>query len=341
MKNKNKILVTGCAGFIGYHLTKALLSQGFDVVGIDNLNDYYDPQLKMDRLDELDIYVNENSIQNRYHFFKQDISNLDALRKIFEQFNFDLVFNLAAQAGVRYSLENPSTYIKSNLEGFANILECSRHNKIKHLIFASSSSVYGMNVKQPFSVSDSTDYPVSLYAATKKSNELMAFSYSHLFKIPCTGLRFFTVYGPFGRPDMAYYKFASAISENRTIELFNAGKMKRDFTYIDDIIDGMLKVMDKAPAIKSFNATYAEAPYRLFNIGNNSPVKLSDFIETIELTVGRKAIIRNLPMQPGDVPETYADIDDLFEVIKFKPSTKIREGIKKFVDWLHEYNNGT
>lgn len=338
MKNINSLLVTGSAGFIGYHLTKALLSQGYDVVGIDNLNEYYDPQLKMDRLDELDRYVKSNSIQNRYHFFKQDISDLDALNKLFEQFQFDLVFNLAAQAGVRYSLENPSTYIQSNLVGFANILECSRHNKIKHLIFASSSSVYGMNVKQPFSASDSTDHPVSLYAATKKSNELMAFSYSHLFKIPCTGLRFFTVYGPFGRPDMAYYKFACAIRDNRTIDVFNAGKMKRDFTYVDDIVSGMLKIMDKPPVIQSFDVTSAEAPYKIFNIGNNNPVKLADFIKTIELTVGRKAVIRHLPMQPGDVPETYADIDDLYEEIRFRPSTTLREGMKKFVDWLNKYN---
>jgi UDP-glucuronate 4-epimerase len=338
MKKLNRILVTGSAGFIGYHLTKALLSQGYDVVGIDNLNEYYNPQLKIDRLDELNSYVKSNGIQSRYHFFKKDISNLETLSKLFQEFNFDVVFNLAAQAGVRYSLENPSTYIDSNLVGFANILECSRHNKIKHLIFASSSSVYGMNVKQPFSTSDPTDHPVSLYAATKKSNELMAFSYSHLFKIPCTGLRFFTVYGPFGRPDMAYYQFANAIREGRTIDVFNFGKMKRDFTYIDDIVSGMLKIMDKAPIIQSFDITTAEAPYKIFNIGNNNPVKLADFIKAIERSIGRKAITNNLPMQPGDVPETYADIDDLYDEIKFKPDTSIHEGMQKFVDWLNRYN---
>ena len=328
-----KILVTGSAGFIGFHLSKGLLELGFDVVGIDNLNDYYDPQLKFDRLENLNIFVSEKNLQDLYHFTKLDISDELALKDLFNQHDFDIVVNLAAQAGVRYSLENPSAYITSNLVGYTNILECCRHASIEHFIFASSSSVYGMNTKQPFSVSDNTDFPISLYAATKKSNELLAHSYSHLFNIPCTGLRFFTVYGPYGRPDMAYYSFTKAIHEGRSIDIFNYGDMKRDFTYIDDIVDGILKVVKKVPGPIERESTNAIAPFRVFNIGNNNPVPLSRFIEAIEVAMSKQAVKNMLPMQSGDVPLTYADIDDLVDEYGFNPSTSIEQGISNFVDW--------
>jgi UDP-glucuronate 4-epimerase len=318
-----KILVTGSAGFIGFHLSKGLLELGFDVVGIDNLNDYYDPQLKLDRLENLNTFVSEKNLQDLYHFTKLDISDEFALKDLFNQHDFDIVVNLAAQAGVRYSLENPSAYITSNLVGYTNILECCRHASIEHFIFASSSSVYGMNTKQPFSVSDNTDFPISLYAATKKSNELLAHSYSHLFNIPCTGLRFFTVYGPYGRPDMAYYSFTKAIHEGRSIDVFNHGDMKRDFTYIDDIVDGILKVVKKVPGPIKRESTNAIAPFRVFNIGNNNPVPLNRFIEAIEAAMSKQAVKNMLPMQSGDVPLTYADIDDLVDEYGFNPSTSI------------------
>lgn len=328
-----KILVTGSAGFIGFHLAKGLLESGFDVVGIDNLNDYYDPQLKLDRLENLNAFVSEKNLQGSYQFTKIDISDEYALKDLFNQHDFDIVVNLAAQAGVRYSLENPNAYIVSNLVGYANILECCRHACIEHFIFASSSSVYGMNTKQPFSTSDNTDFPISLYAATKKSNELLAHSYSHLFQLPCTGLRFFTVYGPYGRPDMAYYSFTKAIHEGRSIDVFNHGDMKRDFTYIDDIVDGILKVVQKVPGPIERASTNAVAPFRVFNIGNNNPVPLSRFIEAIEAAMSKPAVKNMLPMQSGDVPLTYADIDDLVDEYGFRPSTSIEQGISKFVEW--------
>jgi UDP-glucuronate 4-epimerase len=328
-----KVLITGSAGFIGFHLTKALLASGLEVVGVDNINSYYDPQIKMSRLDHIDKFVVDHGIVNYYRFIKLDISNEKSLSALFQEYDFDFVINLAAQAGVRYSLENPRAYVDSNLVGFTNVLECCRHAKIEHLLFASSSSVYGMNSKQPFSVTDNTDYPISLYAATKKSNELLAYSYSHLFNIPCTGLRFFTVYGPYGRPDMAYYSFTKAISEGMPINVFNSGVMKRDFTYIDDVVEGILRLLDLKPASEANEITDAKAPYRVLNVGNNDPITLRRFISAIENAVGRKAIENLLPMQAGDVMITYADIDPLSELCDFQPNTSIEDGIDKFVDW--------
>ena len=327
------ILITGSAGFIGSYLTKELLEKGFTVTGIDNINSYYDPKLKEVRLNEIKKFVIKNNYEDNYQFIKLDISNDDGLNNLFSNNNIDIVINLAAQAGVRYSLDNPKAYIDSNLNGFMNVLECCRNYDIEHMIYASSSSVYGMNIEQPFSTESNTDYPISLYAATKKSNELLAFSYSHLFKIPVTGLRFFTVYGPYGRPDMAYYKFAKAIQNGEPIEVYNHGNMMRDFTYIDDIIEGISRLVMKIPEDSNFESTYAMAPYKVYNIGNNNPVKLIEFIKIIEKYIGKKAIINMLPMQPGDVPITYADIDDLHNDIGFKPNTSIENGLKKFVNW--------
>tara|TARA_B100000795_G_C22785602_1_gene434452 strand:- start:1141 stop:2148 length:1008 start_codon:yes stop_codon:yes gene_type:complete len=324
-----KILVTGAAGFIGFHLVQSLLDRGDKVIGIDNLNDYYDPDLKKLRLSEID--KNENS--SNFLFIQTDISDRDSMDEIFYNHKFDIVFNLAAQAGVRYSLENPYAYVDSNLTGFVNILEGCRNSKVKHLLYASSSSVYGMNTKQPFSTTDRVDHPISLYAATKKSNELMAHSYSHLYNLPTTGLRFFTVYGPFGRPDMAYFKFTKAILNNETIDVYNNGEMKRDFTYIDDIIKGLLKTMESIPLPQSSKDSTASAPYKIYNIGNNKPVTLERFINAIEQSLGKSAKKRFLPMQPGDVPTTFADIDELISDHDFHPSTSIEEGINKFVDW--------
>ena len=328
-----KFLVTGSAGFIGFHLTRSLLISGQNVHGVDNINEYYDPNLKKQRLRILDEIVNENNIQDNYSFYEADISSYAKLEKLFKDNSYDIVINLAAQAGVRYSLKNPKAYIDSNLIGFSNILECCRHFNIKHLLFASSSSVYGMNKNQPFSTNDNTDYPISLYAATKKSNELLAYSYSHLYDIPSTGLRFFTVYGPYGRPDMAYYSFTKAIINGDPIDVYNSGKMKRDFTYIDDIIDGILNLIDCVPERKSNKFSNAEAAFQVFNIGNNNPVSLKRFIKAIETAVGKKAKKNPLPMQAGDVPITYADIDPLVEICNFKPNTSIEEGIKDFVAW--------
>jgi UDP-glucuronate 4-epimerase len=333
MKN---ILVTGSAGFVGFHLVKSLLKYGYNVVGVDNLNDYYDPQLKLDRLKEID--NSHIPLKSFYKFIEMDICD-ESLQNIFLEFNFDIVINLAAQAGVRYSITNPKAYIDSNIIGFSNILECCKNKDIEHLIFASSSSVYGMNNKQPFSASDNTDFPISLYAATKKSNELQAFSYSHLFKIPTTGLRFFTVYGPYGRPDMAYYKFTKAIHEGTPIEIFNNGKMQRDFTYIDDIVDGILKIIKKPPSLKKPKTSNAEAPFEVFNIGNNNPVTLEHFIEVIEKSLGKKAIKKSLPMQPGDVPITFADVDPLIDKYNFKPSTSIEVGLSNFVSWYLNFKS--
>lgn len=326
-----KVLVTGAAGFIGFHLALALLDRDYEVVGIDNLNNYYDPALKQLRLDEI---AKHPKISN-FEFIKADIANRALMEELFARYKFAVVVNLAAQAGVRYSLENPHAYVESNLVGFVNILEGCRHSKVKHFVYASSSSVYGMNVKQPFSTEDRVDYPISLYAATKKSNELMAHTYSHLFSLPTTGLRFFTVYGPYGRPDMAYYKFTKAIQNGDSIDVYNNGDMKRDFTYIDDIVEGVVRVMDKIPTPRENKYSAAKPPYRLYNIGNNNPVTLRDFITAIEGACGVKAKERLLPMQPGDVPFTYADIDDLTTETGFKPSTSIEQGISKFVKWYN------
>ncbi len=338
-KNKN-VLVTGAAGFIGYYLCKRLLDDGMNVVGIDNINDYYDVNLKLARLAILQKYGN-------FTFHKKDIADLHDMENLFASHDktaFETVINLAAQAGVRYSLKNPHAYIRSNIVGFTNILECCRHNQIKHLVFASSSSIYGMNEKIPFSVIDNVDHPVSLYAATKKANELMAHTYAHLYGLPCTGLRFFTVYGPWGRPDMAYFSFTKAIMEGTPINVFNFGKMKRDFTYIDDIIEGVVRVMDKIPQSnpewdrKNPDPGSSYAPYKLYNIGNHNPVELIKFIEILEINIGKKAQKNMLPMQPGDVPITYADVDDLMKDVGFKPSTPLEEGLKKFVEWYKKYN---
>jgi len=339
--NPSNYLVTGAAGFIGFHLCKRLLEDGHNVVGIDNVNDYYDVNLKLARLSILQKYSN-------FIFYKKDIADLQAIEEIFAQHSksfFDAVINLAAQAGVRYSLKNPHSYISSNIVGFTNILECCRHNKVKHLVFASSSSIYGMNDKIPFSVSDNVDHPVSLYAASKKANELMAHTYAHLYCLPCTGLRFFTVYGPWGRPDMAYFSFTKAIMEDKPIDVFNYGKMKRDFTYIDDIIEGLVHVIDKVPQPnpkwnrKNPDPGSSYAPYKLYNIGNNNPVELIKFIEILEKNIGKQAQKNMLPMQQGDVPITYADIVDLTNDFGFKPSTTLKEGLKKFVEWYKEYYN--
>tara|TARA_B100000212_G_scaffold220598_1_gene167060 strand:- start:153 stop:1169 length:1017 start_codon:yes stop_codon:yes gene_type:complete len=334
-----KILVTGSIGFIGFHLCKKLLDEGHEVYGIDNINDYYDIDLKLARKKSLANYAAQLDVKKKYNFKKIDISNKKDLIALFKKCNFDIVVNLAAQAGVRYSIDNPQSYVESNLIGFVNIVECCREFKIKHLVFASSSSVYGMNKDQPFKIQDKTDFPISLYAATKKSNELLAFSYSHLYKIPTTGLRFFTVYGPFGRPDMAYFKFTKSIIEDKPIDVYNNGNMKRDFTYIDDIVDGMLSVLDKPPKSNQFDFTLSDAPFRVLNIGNNKPISLEEFIECIEKALSKKAIKNELPMQPGDVPVTYADIDEINKEFGFNPKTNISDGIQKFVDWYVEYES--
>jgi len=329
----NKILVTGSAGFIGFHLIQALLKQGYSIVGIDNLNDYYDPQLKHDRLEILSKSDNSES----YQFIKMDLADRKSIEQLFADNQFDIVINLGAQAGVRYSIDNPHAYVDSNLVGFVNILEGCRHGKVKHLIYASSSSVYGMNKKQPFSTDDCVDYPISLYAATKKSNELMAHTYSHLYNIPTTGLRFFTVYGPMGRPDMAYFSFTKKILNGKTIDVYNNGEMQRDFTYIDDIIEGIKRVINRIPESLSPATSNAKAPYKIYNIGNNQPVTLRRFITAIETACGKKAKENLQPMQAGDVPVTFADVDELIADIGFKSSTSIEDGIAKFVDWYQGY----
>jgi len=332
-----KILVTGAAGFIGMHLSKRLLERGDEVVGIDNLNDYYDVQLKRDRLKQLEDF-------DKFTFIKMDMADRDAMAALFKDQQFNRVMNLAAQAGVRYSLENPLAYVDSNLVGFANILEGCRHNKVEHLVYASSSSVYGSNTDMPFSVHDNVDHPVSLYAATKKSGELMAHTYSHLYDLPTTGLRFFTVYGPWGRPDMSPSLFAGAILRGEAINVFNEGKMQRDFTYIDDIVEGVIRVIDKvAEPNENYDKSSPDpatsyAPYRVYNIGNNEPVELMEFIETIENAVGKKAEKNMMGMQDGDVVATYADIDALVDAVGFKPATPLKDGIQKFVDWYKSYH---
>ena len=329
-------MVTGAAGFIGFHLSKKLLNEGYQVVGVDNLNDYYEVSLKEARLAIL--LDHEDFV-----FKKIDISNKAGIFQIFKEYHLDYIVHLAAQAGVRYSLQNPYAYINSNIQGFMNVLEACRNYSVKHLIYASSSSVYGANTKMPFSVHHNVDHPLSLYAATKKSNELMAHTYSHLYGIPTTGLRFFTVYGPYGRPDMALFLFTKAILEGRPIDVFNHGKMRRDFTYIDDIVEGIYRLISNIP-VKNLTWSSEDpdpatsfAPYRVFNIGNNKPVELMRFIEAIENALGMRSKKNFLPMQDGDVPETYADVNDLFREIGFKPATSIENGLKKFVDWYLGY----
>lgn len=329
------VLVTGAAGFIGFHFCSRLLREGYEVTGVDNMSVYYDVNLKVSRLKNLNRICSE--VGGKLNFIKKDLVLREDVAEIFEEGRFNFVVNLAAQAGVRYSLENPNSYIDSNISGFLNLLEGCRIHKPEHLIFASSSSVYGMNSKHVFAVDDDTDRPVSLYAATKKSNELMAHAYSHLFEIPSTGLRFFTVYGPYGRPDMAYYKFTKAILEGSSVDVFNYGDMKRDFTYIDDIVEGIFLLLESAPKNQNPAFTKAEAPFKIYNIGNNNPVTLDRFIKAIESATGVKARRNNLPMQPGDVPSTCADITELFNEIGFAPTTPIEVGIEKFVDWYVSY----
>jgi UDP-glucuronate 4-epimerase len=332
----SKILVTGAAGFIGSHLCHRLLTDGHSVIGLDNLNDYYDVGLKKDRLQRLEK-------QPDFRFVKMDLVDQKNLSELFAREQFEIVANLAAQPGVRYSLENPRAYIDSNIVGFANILEDCRHNNIKHLVYASSSSVYGANESVPFSVHDNVDHPLSLYAASKKANELMAHTYSHLYNLPATGLRFFTVYGPWGRPDMAYFLFTRAILEGTPIDVYNYGKMRRDFTYIDDIIEGVVRVLEQPAAPnpdwdgKRPDPATSRTPWRIYNIGNNNPVELEEFIQTIEDALGVKAKRNMLPMQPGDMLETFANIDSLAEQVDFRPATTIQEGIRAFVDWYQEY----
>lgn len=346
-----KILVTGTAGFIGFHLAKKLLERGDEVVGIDNINDYYDVDLKYGRLKELGIQqedVKDNTYTesisfSQHKFIKLDLSNRKGIEKLFEIEQFDAVCHLAAQAGVRYSLENPHAYIDSNMIGFINILEGCRHHNVKNLSYASSSSVYGLNKSQPFKTSDTTEHPVSLYAATKKSNEMMAHSYSHLYGIQTTGLRFFTVYGPWGRPDMAPMLFSDAILNDRPIKVFNHGKMSRDFTYIDDIVDGIVKVIDNpAKSNKEWDAENPEiqsssASYRIYNIGNNAPLSLMEFIETIEKAIGKVAQKNMMDMQPGDVVSTYADVSGLIREFDYKPDTKLADGIGEFIMWYKAF----
>ncbi|WP_204236865.1 NAD-dependent epimerase [Mammaliicoccus sciuri] len=330
-----KILITGTAGFIGSHLAKKLIKQGHEVIGIDNINDYYDVTIKEDRLKSIGT--------KNFTFYKINLEDEFEMNKIFEDEMPQVVINLAAQAGVRYSLENPRAYIDSNIVGFTNILECSRHHKVEHLIYASSSSVYGANTSKPFSTSDNIDHPLSLYAATKKSNELMAHTYSHLYNLPTTGLRFFTVYGPWGRPDMALFKFTKAIVNDEEIDVYNHGNMMRDFTYVDDIVEAISRLVKK-PAEPNTewsgenpDPSSSYAPYKIYNIGNNSPVRLMEFVEAIENKLGKKAKKNYMDLQPGDVPETYANVDDLFKNIDFKPETTIQDGVNQFVDWYLDY----
>ncbi|OPY15561.1 MAG: UDP-glucose 4-epimerase [Syntrophus sp. PtaB.Bin001] len=335
-----KILVTGAAGFIGFHLAGRLLAAGNQVIGLDNLSDYYDVRLKEARLARL-------MSLNNFRFLRMGLEEREKLLRLFAEEKFDVVVNLAAQAGVRYSLVNPYAYIDSNIVGFINILEGCRHHGVQHLVFASSSSVYGANTKMPFSVHHNVDHPVSLYAATKKANELMAHSYASLYNIPCTGLRFFTVYGPWGRPDMALFLFTKAILEGRSIDVFNHGRMQRDFTFIEDIVEGVVRVIDRIPQANplwdgaSPDPGTSYAPYRIYNIGNNHPVELMRFIEVLEDCLGKKAEKNLLPLQAGDVPATYADVDDLVRDVGFQPATTIEEGLRRFVDWYREYySNG-
>ncbi|WP_317126547.1 NAD-dependent epimerase [Aureibaculum marinum] len=351
MNNSNmKVLVTGAAGFIGYHLSKLLSQNGYQVVGIDNINDYYDQNLKYARLADLGIErakIEDNKpVKGAITFVKLDLQDKANLMELFKKEKFDYVVNLAAQAGVRYSIENPQTYIDNNITGFLNVLEGCRNYPVKHLIYASSSSVYGLSEQIPFSVDSHTDHPMAIYAASKKANEMMAHSYSHLFDIPSTGLRFFTVYGPMGRPDMALYLFTKAIVEDKEFDVYNHGNMSRDFTYVGDIVESIKRLIPLAPKKNNpkFNPekpvpSASTAPYQIFNIGNNSPVQLMEFVRAIEKALGKKGKINLKPIQPGDVPSTYADVESLFEYINFKPSTPIEEGIQAFVDKYLEMNS--
>ncbi|WP_022668428.1 NAD-dependent epimerase [Desulfospira joergensenii] len=331
-----KVLVTGAAGFIGYGLGRRLLDQGHQVLGIDNLNDYYDVELKKSRL----ALLND---RDGFQFQRLDLADRKGMEDLFVSHSFDCVVNLAAQAGVRYSIENPASYVDANLVGFGNILEGCRHSKVGHLVYASSSSVYGLNTNMPFSVRHNVDHPISLYAASKKANELMAHTYSYLYNLPCTGLRFFTVYGPWGRPDMALFLFTKAILNNEPIKVFNNGDMKRDFTYIDDIVEGVIRVMEKIPepdpdwSSDNPNPSSSRVPYKIYNIGNNQPVALMEFVEAIETALGQEALKEYLPLQPGDVPATYADVNDLITDTGFKPSTPVKQGVQRFVDWYKGY----
>lgn len=348
---KRKILVTGTAGFIGFHLANKLLERGDEVIGLDSINDYYDPKLKFDRLREAGIpkeaidwgKLVQSNKQPGYRFVRLNLEDKEGVEKLFEKEQFYAVVNLAAQAGVRYSLVNPHAYIQSNIVGFLNILEGCRHSGVKHLAYASSSSVYGLNEKMPFSTSDNVDHPVSLYAASKKSNELMAHTYSHLYGLPTTGLRFFTVYGPWGRPDMALFLFTKAMLENKPIEVFNYGKMVRDFTYVDDIAEGVVRVIDHPPTGQDNwtgqapDPSTSKAPYKIYNIGNNNPVELMDFIEAIEEKLGKTAQKKMLPIQAGDVAATFADVADLVEDLDYKPETTVGEGIGRFIEWYKTY----
>lgn len=334
-----KVLVTGAAGFIGFHVTKKLLERGDTVIGIDNINDYYDVKLKEGRLNA----IAEHALSDNFTFIKMDVADRQLTEKLFTESAFDKVVHLAAQAGVRYSIENPHAYVDSNLVGFMNILEGCRHNKIKHLVYASSSSVYGSNETTPFTVTDNVDHPVSLYAASKKANELMAHTYSHLYQLPTTGLRFFTVYGPWGRPDMALFKFTESILNGKPIEVFNYGNHHRDFTYIDDIVSGVILSLDNVAAGnkdwdgKNPDPSTAKAPWKIYNIGAHNPVNLLKFIETLEDALGKKAIKQMLPMQPGDVPDTYADVSALTKDTGYAPKTELATGIRQFVTWYHSF----
>lgn len=336
MMKMKRILVTGAAGFIGFHLSRRFLAAGNSVIGVDNLNDYYDVNLKKARLKLL--YDNDD-----FHFVRMDIAEKENVSSLFKKEAPAIVVHMAAQAGVRYSLVNPHAYLESNLAGFLNILEGCRHQACEHLVFASSSSVYGANTEMPFSVHHNVDHPVSLYAATKKANELMAHAYASLYKLPCTGLRFFTVYGPWGRPDMALFLFTKAILEDKPIDVYNAGKMQRDFTYIDDIAEGVFRVTGRIPEPNAKwqggnpDPATSFAPYKIYNIGNNRPVELLEFIKILEKLLGKKARMNLLPMQPGDVPRTFADIDDLMKDVSFKPATSVEDGVKRFVEWYREY----
>ncbi len=346
-----KILITGSAGFIGFHLVKRLIDEKYDIVGIDILNNYYDVKLKFSRLSELGINKNKISLNKltnsklypNLRFINADIANVEFMKIFMSKEKFNYVVNLAAQAGVRYSLKNPFAYTESNITGFLNILEGSRHNKVEHLIYASTSSVYGLNTKMPLKEVNSADHPISFYAATKKSNEMMAHSYSHLFKIPSTGLRFFTVYGPWGRPDMALFLFTDAIIKGKPLNVFNNGKMVRDFTYVDDIVESIKKLIQKPPKSNDkWNNSIplpnsSSAPFQIFNIGNSNPTQLMDYINAIENKIGKKALINFMPMQAGDVPKTHANTKSLENYIKFKPSTSIKSGIEKFINWYIKY----
>ena len=348
-----KVLITGTAGFIGSHLAQRLLKEGFEVIGLDCINDYYDVNLKYDRLENAGILkseianskITQSNKFDKYRFVKIKLEDKVALDNLFKNEEFDYVVNLAAQAGVRYSIDNPYAYIDSNVIGFINILEACRHNKIKHLVYASSSSVYGLNEQIPFSTSACTDHPMSLYAATKKANELMAHTYSQLYNLPTTGLRFFTVYGPWGRPDMALFLFAEAARKGEAINVYNYGEMMRDFTYVDDIVEGILRATKHIPkknenwSGKNPDSSYSSAPYKVYNIGNNSPVKLMDFITAIENELGTEIKKNMLPLQAGDVPKTFANVEDLIRDVDYKPETTVEHGIKQFLDWYRGYYN--